>query len=148
MLPAGHDTNPLPQRTTANINCRIFSGVERDVILAQLIKIIDDAAVSVTAPGGRKPVAPPTPLTPQILKPIEKVTDEMWPGVPVIPTLEPAGSDASFLNAVGIPTYGISGLFQDADGGNVHGLNERIHVQSVYEGRTFLYRLIKIYANE
>lgn len=148
MLSAGHATNALPQRATANINCRIFPGVKRDVILAQLIKIIDDPAVSVTAPGGRKPVAPPTPLTPQILKPIEKVTDEMWPGVPVIPTLEPAGSDASFLNAVGIPTYGISGLFQDADGGNVHGLNERIHVQSVYEGRTFLYRLIKIYADE
>src|SRR6202023_2438430 len=71
MLSAGHATNALPQRATANINCRIFPGVERKVILAQLIKIIDDPAVSVTAPGGGKPVAPLTPLMPQILRPIE-----------------------------------------------------------------------------
>lgn len=56
-------------------------------------------------------------------------------------------SDAQFLNPAGIPTYGIDGSFYDPDGGYAHGLNERIRVQSVYEGRTFLYRLIKIYAD-
>jgi acetylornithine deacetylase/succinyl-diaminopimelate desuccinylase-like protein len=148
MLSAGHATNALPQRARANINCRIFPGVSRDVILAQLVKIVDDPAIAVTIPEVRGPVANPPPLTPQILKPIEKLAHEMWPGIPLIPTLEPGASDAQFLNPVGIPTYGITGIFVDPDGGHIHGLNERVRVQSVYEGRAFLYRLVKMYADE
>ena len=148
MLSAGHATNALPQRARANINCRIFPGVSRDVEQAQLVKIVNDPAVTVTVPEVRGPVAEPAPLTPRILKPIEKLADEMWPGVPVVPALEPGASDAQFLNPAGIPTYGVTGLFQDADSGNIHGLNERIRVKSVYEGRAFLYQLVKTYADQ
>ena len=148
MLSAGHATNALPQRANANINCRIFPGVSRDVVLAQLVKIIADPAVKVSVPEVRGPVTEPAKLTPRILKPVEKLADEMWPGVPIVPIMEPGATDAQFLNFAGIPTYGISGIFEDADGGNIHGLNERIRVKSVYEGRTFLYRLVKLYAEQ
>jgi acetylornithine deacetylase/succinyl-diaminopimelate desuccinylase-like protein len=148
MLSAGHATNALPQRATANINCRIFPGVTPETVLAQLVKLADDPAVTVGIPETRGPIANPTPLTPRILKPVETVAHQLWPGVPVVPALEPGASDAQFLNPAGIPTYGITGLFTDPDGGNIHGLNERIRVQSVYEGRTFLYRLVKLYANQ
>ena len=147
MLNAGHATNALPQRARANINCRIFPGVSREDVKSQLIKIVDDPAVSVTIPEVRGPEAKPAPLTPQILKPIEEVAHEMWPNVPVITTLEPGASDAQFMNPAGIPTYGVDGIFTDPDGGGIHGLNERVRIESVYEGRTFLYRLVKIYAN-
>jgi acetylornithine deacetylase/succinyl-diaminopimelate desuccinylase-like protein len=148
MLSAGHATNALPQRARANINCRIFPGVAREEVLAQLTKIAEDPAVSVSIPEVRGPIAPPAPLTPRILKPIETVAQQMWPGVPVVATLEPGATDAQFLNPVGIPTYGVTGIFSDPDGGHIHGLNERVRVQSVYEGRTFLYRLVKIYSNQ
>jgi len=148
MLAAGHATNALPQRATANINCRIFPGDTRDAVRAQLATIVDDPKVTVTIPEVRGPIAAPAPLTPQILQPIEKVAHDMWPGVPVVPALEPGASDAQFLNPAGIPTYGITGIFTDPDGGHIHGLNERVRVQSVYEGRTFLYRLVKLYADQ
>ena len=148
MLAAGHATNALPQRATANINCRIFPGDTRDAVLAQLVTIIDDPKVAVTIPEVRGPLAAPAPLTPRILKPIEKVAHDLWPGVPVIPALEPGASDAQFLNPAGIPTFGVSGIFTDPDGGRIHGLNERVRVQSVYEARTFLYRLVKLYADQ
>ncbi len=148
MLSAGHATNALPQRANANINCRIFPGVSIDSIAAQLVKVIDDSAVSVSIPEIRGPEAKPAPLTRAVLGPIEKVAHELWPGVPIVPALEPGASDAQFMNPAGIPTYGVSGIFTDPDGGNIHGLNERVRVQSVYEGRTFLYRLVKRYANE
>jgi acetylornithine deacetylase/succinyl-diaminopimelate desuccinylase-like protein len=147
MFTAGHATNALPQRARANINCRIFPGVTRDAVMAQLVKVIDDPAVAISIPEVRGPIANPAPLTPQIMGPVEKVAGELWPGVPVIPALEPGASDAQFMNPAGIPTYGIEGFFVDPDGGHIHGLNERIRVASVYEGRTFLYRLVKIYAN-
>jgi len=148
MLAAGHATNALPQRARANINCRIFPGVPREAVLAQLNEVAADPTVKVSIPEVRGPIAPPAPLTPKILKPIETVAHELWPGVPVVPALEPGASDAQFLNPAGIPTYGVSGIFVDPDGGGIHGLNERVRVQSVYEGRTFLYRLVKLYANQ
>ena len=37
-------------------------------------------------------------------------------------------------------------MFGDPDGGGVHGLNERIRVRSLYEGRDFLFDLVKAYA--
>ncbi len=104
MLSAGHATNALPQRAMANINCRIFPGVTRDAIKAQLEKIVDDPAVAVTIPEVRGPQANPSPLTPQVMQPIEKIAHEMWPGVPVIPALEPGATDAQFMNPAGIPT--------------------------------------------
>ena len=147
-LQAGHATNALPQRARANVNCRIFPGVAADDIRTQLVKVAADPAVTIMIPEVRGPAAAPAPLTPHVLKPIEKLAHEMWPGVPVIAALEPGASDAQFLNPAGIPTYGVTGLFVDPDGGHIHGLNERIRIRSVYEGRTFLYRLVKLYAQQ
>ncbi len=148
MLSAGHATNALPQRARANINCRIFPGVSREAVLAQLVKVAGDPQLHITIPEVRGPLAQPPPLTRQIMDPVEKITHELWQDVPVVPGLEPGASDAQFLNPAGIPTYGITGLFVDPDNGNVHGLNERAHIRSVYESRTFLYRLVKAYANQ
>ena len=148
LLSAGHATNALPQRARANINCRIFPGVTREAVQATLVQIAADPQVSVTIPQVRGPLAQPSPLTPQVLQPIKSVARELWPGIPVVPALEPGASDAQFLNPAGIPTYGVTGFFTDPDGGGIHGLNERIRVQSVYEGRTFLYRLVKRYASQ
>ena len=57
-------------------------------------------------------------------------------------------TDGAFLTPAGIPTYGISGGFGDADGNGVHGLNERIRVKVLYDSRDYLTRLIKIYADQ
>jgi acetylornithine deacetylase/succinyl-diaminopimelate desuccinylase-like protein len=148
-LDAGHANNALPQRATAIINCRIFPGVTRDEVRQTLVGLIKDPAVSISTPGdGRsEAVVGAPPLTPQVLGPIEQVSEQMWPGVPVVPILQAAGTDAPALIAVGIPTYGVSGIFYDPDLGRIHGLNERIGVKSLMEAREFSYRLVKLYAN-
>jgi acetylornithine deacetylase/succinyl-diaminopimelate desuccinylase-like protein len=150
MLSAGHAQNALPQRATANINCRIFPGVSRDAVRAKLVELIGDPQVSVSKVAGARAEAeaPAPPLTPQVMGPIEKVSAEMWPGVPVVPILQAGATDGKALTAGGIPTYGVQGLFYEPDLGRIHGLNERIGVTSLYEGRDFLYKLVKIYADE
>lgn len=149
MLSAGHAQNALPQRATANINCRIFPGVSRESVRATLIQIIGDPQVGVSQPdSARESEAPAPKLTPEIMGPIEKVSAEMWPGVPVIPILQAGATDGKALTAGGIPTYGVQGLFYEPDLGRIHGLNERIGVTSLYEGRDFLYKLVKIYADQ
>ena len=145
LLSGGHAGNALPQRATATINCRLFPGDTPAGVREQLVRAIGDAKVTVSQPANRTPVGAP-PLTPQIMGPIEKVSQAMWPGVPVVPILQAGGTDAPALIAVGIPTYGVSGIFYDPDLGRLHGLNERIGVQSLMEGREFSYRLMKMYA--
>jgi acetylornithine deacetylase/succinyl-diaminopimelate desuccinylase-like protein len=146
MLNAGHATNALPQHAQANVNCRIFPGESVEDVQAVLHRVVDDPEIRITAPGRRSGVAPPPPLNPRVTGPIEQVAAKMWPGVPVIPLLQPGATDAAFLAPVGIPTYGVTGMFSDPDGNGVHGLNERIRVKSLYDGRDFLYALTKIYA--
>jgi acetylornithine deacetylase/succinyl-diaminopimelate desuccinylase-like protein len=65
-----------------------------------------------------------------------------------VPLLQPGATDGAFLTPVGIPTYGVSGIFADADGGGIHGLNEHVRIDAVYKGRDFAYEIVKIYANE
>jgi acetylornithine deacetylase/succinyl-diaminopimelate desuccinylase-like protein len=80
--------------------------------------------------------------------PFEKLAARFFPGVPVVPILQPGATDGEFLNAVGIPTYGIEPVFVGPDLGHIHGLNEYVNVKSLLEGRDFLYQLVKIYANQ
>ena len=148
MLEAGHATNALPQRARANINCRIFPGVSAESVRIKLEELVGDPAVKVTTLETRGPSSPPPPLTPQILGPVEKLAVQFWPGVPVVPILQPGATDGEFLNAAGIPTYGIEPLFLGRDLGNIHGLNEYVSVQSLMECRDFLYQLVRIYAEE
>jgi acetylornithine deacetylase/succinyl-diaminopimelate desuccinylase-like protein len=148
MLDAGHATNALPQRARANVNCRIFPGVTPEMVRAKLEELVADPAVKVTTLEVRGPSSPPPPLTPQILGPVEKLAAQFWPGVPVLPILQPGATDGQFLTAVGIPTYGIDPLFLGPDFGHIHGLNEYVGVKSLMECRDFLYRLVRIYANE
>lgn len=148
MVNAGHAPNALPQRATANVNCRIVPGVSPEAVLAQLTTIVNDAQIKITIrpePGPKTAALPP--LTETVLTTVESVSGDLWPGVPLVPTMATGATDGRFLNAVGVPTYGLSGMFADPDGSGAHGLNERIRVRSLYEGRDFLYRVARRFAD-
>jgi len=141
MLDAGHAENALPQRAQATINCRVLPGELIDVVQDTLETVIGDAQVTVTPDAEATPSAP-SPLTPEILGAIEEVTEELWPGVPVIPIMSTGATDGLFLRNAGIPVYGVSGLFRDMEDNRAHGQNERILIESYFEGQEFLYRLM------
>ncbi|MFL6577223.1 MAG: M20/M25/M40 family metallo-hydrolase [Povalibacter sp.] len=146
MINGGHAPNALPQHVSANVNCRIFPGHAPEEIRQTLIATISDANVKVSFQSPPEKAGDPPPLTREILGPIEALTKDMYPGVPVVPAQSSGATDGRFLTPLGIPTYGVSGMFSDGATNNAHGLNERIRVQSLMEGREFLYRLVKMYA--
>jgi acetylornithine deacetylase/succinyl-diaminopimelate desuccinylase-like protein len=148
LLDAGHASNALPQRARANINCRIFPGMGIEDVHQTLVRLVADPEITVTTIEPTDPVVPPPPLTAAIMKPIEEVTHRMYPGIEVVPVLQAAATDSIYLTGAGIPTYGVSGMFVDPDLSNVHGLNERLRVQSLYDGRDFLFSLVKLYAEQ
>ena len=147
LLSAGHANNALPQRADANINCRIFPGTSPEAVRAKLQELVGDSEIKVTVADTRSEVPKgPQPLSPKIFKPVETVAAKMWPSLPVVPLMSAGATDGAFLSPVGIPTYGVSGMFSDPDGNGAHGLNERLRVKSVYDGRDFLYQIVKVYA--
>jgi acetylornithine deacetylase/succinyl-diaminopimelate desuccinylase-like protein len=148
LLDGGHANNALPQRATANVNCRIFPGESVDQVQAALVAAIGDPGVKVTQVPPVRPIAVPPPLDPKIIGPAEKLVAKYFPGVPLVPTMSTGATDGIFLEAIGIPVYGAPGGWQDPDGNGVHGLNERRAVKSLFVGRDFLYDLIKVYADE
>jgi acetylornithine deacetylase/succinyl-diaminopimelate desuccinylase-like protein len=143
MLEAGHATNALPQRATANVNCRIHPTDSVEEVRQALERAVDDPEVKVTAMPVRSQVAVPPPLTPAIWGPIEATAAEIFPGLPVVPIFQAGGTDAPFLATIGIPTYGIGAYFLEPDLGHIHGLNERIGVDSLFDARDFLFALVK-----
>lgn len=148
MVNAGHAPNALPQRARANVNCRILPGEGVEEVRQALVKVLADDAIKVTTVGVPSPVSPPPTLSKSIMGPVEKVSAKLWPGVPVVPVMATGATDGRFLNAVGVPTYGLTGMFGELSGNGAHGLNEKMRVRSLYEGRDFLYEVVKLYANQ
>lgn len=145
-LEGGHANNALPGMARANINCRILPGHTPDAVQAALEKVIADPKVSVSqiaAPGSGLKSNPLSTLQPEVMQAVEKVVNEIWPGVPVVPVLDAGASDGAISRAAGYTTYGIPGVFMDVDDDRSHGRDERIRVASFYSGVDFYYRLIK-----
>lgn len=146
-IAGGHAPNAIPQHVKATVNCRILPGTPVADVRAEIAKVIADDAITISTKGEGGVQSPIPPLTEAILGPAREVAEKIWPGVTLVPTMLPGYTDGKYLNPAGIPTYGLSGLFEDAEGNYIHGLNERMRVKSLMEGRRFLYQVVKLYAD-
>jgi acetylornithine deacetylase/succinyl-diaminopimelate desuccinylase-like protein len=141
-LAGGHALNALPQLATANINCRIFPGDSIESVQKALRLAIGDEQVAIHVQGDVD-VGPASPMRKDLLKAVARLSDTMWPGVVTIPVMSTGATDGRYLRVAGIPTYGVSGFFGDRDDVRAHGRDERMNVNSFYEGQAFLYQLVK-----
>src|SRR5262249_25199117 len=147
MLQAGHARNALPQKATANVNCRILPQDSVENVQRTLIRVFADDQINVTLRStAGAPAAPVAPLDPKGMKPIEPPTDRKSKSRPVVSIMGPGATDSASLRAKGIPMYGVSGLFGDIADVRAHGRDERVGIAQFYESQDFLYRLVKSYA--
>ncbi len=144
-LSGGHAYNALPQTATANINCRIVPTSNADVTIAELKRIIADTTIRITwtVPSTEKFGVAPSTIPTDLLAGTTELTNKMFAGVPVIPTMSTGATDGRFLRAAGIPTYGVSGLFSVNGETNAHGRDEKLRVSSYYQGLEFLDNLVR-----
>lgn len=146
MLTGGHATNALPQLAEANVNCRILPSETAEQVRDALARVVADTAVQVVIRSQRPP-SPPSPLLPEVMGPVTQITRDLFGPIPVIPTMSTGATDSRFFRALGVPAFGVSGLFLDPTvDARAHGRDERMRVQSFYEGQEFLYRLTKALA--
>ena len=146
-LEAGHAENALPQRAKATVNCRILPGVDPDLVKNKLVEVIGNEQVSITPVKEPNP-SPPSPLTEEIMGPIMEISQQMWPGVSVVPVMSTGATDGLYFRKEGIPVYGVSGIMVDVNDSRSHGRDERILVTSFLEGLEFQDRLVRAYTSD
>ena len=151
-LNAGHANNALPQTAQAIVNCRIFPGHSPEEIRQQLVALFADPKLAVqyvsnegevmnSAPD-RKAISPPPPL-PEVFGPLTRITDAIWPGVPVTPIMENGASDSVYFAQAGIPSYGYSAIALELDDDRAHGKDERLPMDSFTKSLDFFYSFAK-----
>ena len=139
---AGHADNALPQTAKATVNCRILPHDDPKEVDATLRKVI--GAEQITVNSVNPPlVSPPSPLRADVMSVIDTLTEKMWPGVTVVPFMSTGATDSRFMRNAGMSMYGVSGIFFEPSDNRAHGLDERVAKKSLYDGREFMYQMVK-----
>jgi acetylornithine deacetylase/succinyl-diaminopimelate desuccinylase-like protein len=155
-LEGGHANNALPQTARANVNCRILPGHSAEEVRQELIKVVQDPAITVqyvATDGTLADVAPavrtliPPPLREDVLKPLQRIAGKMWPTAVIVPTMAVGASDGVYTSAAGIPTYLVGGEAIELSDIRAHGKDERIPVTSFYRAVDFYYDYLKAVAS-
>jgi len=142
-LEGGHAVNALPQLAAATVNCRVLPEDSAAYVQDELRKVVADDQVTVKMME-QALAGPASPIRPDLFDAVTKSTNAIWHGVPVVPMMVMGATDGKYLRVAGIPTYGVQGFFFDRNDIRFHGRDERMSVQSFYEGQAFLYDLVKL----
>jgi carboxypeptidase PM20D1 len=127
----GHAPNALPQKAVANINCRIFPGVPVAQVQKALTEVVADPAVVVTQPGSGSVASDASPLRADVMKAVTKAVHARFPDLSIVPSMSAGATDSMHFRALGVPSYGVSGLFMKDSDDFAHGLNERAPVAAI-----------------
>ena len=131
MIEGGHATNALPQKATANINCRIFPGVSSEAVRATIAQVIADPQAKIERQNDGAIDAGASPLRPDVLAAITTAVHARYPGLPITPVMSAGATDSMFFRALGVPAYGVGGIFMKGSDDFAHGLNERAPLASI-----------------
>ena len=144
-LMGGHAYNALPQSATANVNCRMVPTSSSAEVRATLARVIADTGIKITNTQPTEPDFPKStlPIDPTVLAATTEITKSMFGDIPVVPTVSTGATDSHYFRAVGIPSYGISGIFSTPGETNAHGRDEKLRVKSYYDGLEFLDQLVR-----
>ncbi|MFZ4110330.1 MAG: M20/M25/M40 family metallo-hydrolase [Polymorphobacter sp.] len=126
----GHAPNALPQKAVLTVNCRIFPGTSVASVRAELERVVADPAVVVKT-GQEWVSTPASPLRPDVVAAVGKAVAAAHPGIRPVPGMDAGASDSVYYRALGIPAYGVSGLFMRSEDVFIHGLDERIPVAAI-----------------
>lgn len=138
MLQGGHARNGLPQRATVNVNCRVFPGVSVESVQETLMRVVDDPTAHFAIIGNAVP-SDASPLREDVMKAVRKAVDLRAPGLPIVPSMSAGATDSLFFRNVGVPSYGVSGIFMHPKDEFTHGLNERVPL-ATFDGALIQWR--------
>ncbi|KQS02324.1 hypothetical protein ASG11_16320 [Sphingomonas sp. Leaf357] len=143
MVNGGHALNALPQRASANINCRIFPGHQPAAIMAELEKVAADPAVKFKNVTEGAVPNDASPMRADFVAAVQAAMGKIHPGVPVFPSMASGASDSMWFRYHKVPSYGASPVFIKGSDDFSHGLNERTPVNNVAPAITYYLSLFR-----
>jgi acetylornithine deacetylase/succinyl-diaminopimelate desuccinylase-like protein len=146
MLQGGHAENALPQLAQATVNCRMFPGSTPEQVRRVLQQAIADTQVVVRVAPPEATPSPPSPLRPDVLSVLDRLTAKHFPGATVVPAMEIGASDGLFFRNAGIPVYNVSALANDFNDDRAHGRDERVLQKSFYDSIAFWDEMVRALA--
>ncbi|MCC7528241.1 MAG: M20/M25/M40 family metallo-hydrolase [Candidatus Melainabacteria bacterium] len=140
VLKAGYKTNVIPGEASAEIDCRLLPGVDKDEFIQRVQKIIQDPTIKTSVLEWN--IAGASEIQNDLFDSIKKVAAEESPGTPVRPVVVPWFTDSHWFRKLGINCYGFEPFeIKPELLASMHGIDERVPV-SVYS--TGLRRFYKI----
>jgi acetylornithine deacetylase/succinyl-diaminopimelate desuccinylase-like protein len=134
LISGGHAANALPQKVTANVNCRVFPGTPREAVMATLASTIGDTAVKIEIDPGSGIEAPESPLRPDVIAAVERAVHQRAPGMAIVPGMSAGATDSMYYRSRGIPAFGVAATFIKSSDEFAHGLNERLPLATLDPG--------------
>ncbi len=131
MISGGHAENALPQRASANINCRIFPGHKPAEVMAELKSVVAEPKVTVRDVTEGSVPNDASPMRPDFVAAVTKSLGSVYPGVPVFPSQASGASDSMWFRYHKVPSYGASPVFIKGSEDFSHGLNERTPIFNI-----------------
>ena len=126
-----HSPNALPQRASANVNCRIFPGASVSSVHDTLVKVVDDPSATVTLVPPLPSASPASPVRKDVMDAVAYAVHQRFPGVEVVPSMSAYATDSTHFRALGVPSYGVNGFFIKPNDAFMHGRNEKLPVTEV-----------------
>lgn len=143
MISGGHALNALPQRAEANINCRIFPGHKPADIMAELAADAGDPAVQFRDVTEGAVATAASPMRQDFTSAVGKAMADVYPGVPVFPSMSSGASDSMWFRYHDVASYGASPVFTKPSENFSHGLNERTPISNIPPAIDYYLDLVK-----
>ncbi len=141
VLQGSNKINVIPAEAMAELDIRLLPGEDTQAFIRELKQIIADDSVKVDVLLSFPPAT--SPAHPEAMKAISEMARIRDQGIPVVSPLVRGFTDCHFFRRKNIPCFGFMPLRNPAsEGGLVHGIDERITVESLGAGLRGLYELV------
>ncbi len=148
IINAGFRNNVIPSEATANLNVRMLPGHSVDALIGQFAKVVNDPQIRFKLARDPGENAPPSDITNQLYKTIERITPQDFSGAIAIPFLSTGATDSASLRLHKVQAYGLEPFpLTESDDARMHGDDERIPVDSFRKGVMFLYHVVSDFAS-
>ncbi len=140
MLNAGFKPNVIPAVAEASIDVRILPGRDPETVLKRIRDTLDGLDITVEVlyaahPSGSKKT--------EFFELVRDALGEIYPGMTALPYLSTGFTDSRYYRAAGVVTYGLLPcLIPKEELGRIHGVDERISVESVIKASEVIKRIV------
>jgi acetylornithine deacetylase/succinyl-diaminopimelate desuccinylase-like protein len=143
MLQGSEQTNVIPPEASANLDVRLLPGEDPKAFLESIRQLVNDPNVTVDPENKDFRIANSSPTNTALYQSIRNVTQQYFPGTPVVPRITSGYTENQRYRPLGIEAYGFNPYTAtEEEGSTEHGNDERIRVDELRRGPKILFDVI------